>query len=176
MSSNDELMALFDRMCQMWTDGDAEGYGACFTADSDYVSYDGTRAIGRKPMVAAHDELFRGVLAGSGLIGEVESIRYLSPEIAVLHATGSVLTPWRNKLPRRRVSRQTLVAVRTADGWRFAALHNCRVRPVQIPARDSFPARCSQTLSRISRAMRPSLRRAPKVRCGQSSPDPADAK
>jgi hypothetical protein len=28
-----------------WTDNDAAAYGACFTEDSDYVSYDGTRAI-----------------------------------------------------------------------------------------------------------------------------------
>lgn len=165
MNSNAELTALFERMCQMWTDGDAAGYGACFTADSDYVSYDGTRAVGREPMVAAHDRLFRGVLAGSGLIGEVEAIRHLSPEVAIVHATGSVLTPWRNKLPRRRVSRQTLVAVRTSEGWRFAALHNSRVRPVRIPDTDSWPARCSQALARLSRAVRPSLRRPPQVRC-----------
>jgi hypothetical protein len=44
--------------------GDAEGYGRCFTADCDYVSYDGTRAHGREPMVDSHDALFRGVLAG----------------------------------------------------------------------------------------------------------------
>src|SRR3712207_9086831 len=101
----------FDRMCAAWTAGDAVAYGACFTEDSDYVSYDGTHARGRQGMVANHDQLFRGVLSGSALVGRVESVRRLRPDVAVLHATGSVLMPWRSRLPERRLSRQTLVAV-----------------------------------------------------------------
>ena len=65
MTDDAQLTALFQRMCQAWTDGDAQAYGACFTADSDYVSFDGARVVGREPMVEAHDRLFRGVLTGS---------------------------------------------------------------------------------------------------------------
>lgn len=146
------LTDLFARMCAAWTAGDAEAYGACFTEDSDYVSYDGTHARGRRVMVDNHDRLFRGVLSGSALVGEVESIRYLRPDVAVLHATGSVLMPWRSSLPTRRLSRQTIVAVDTEDGWKVAALHNGRVRPVTLPAPDSFPSRASRAMTRVARA------------------------
>ena len=149
MTADAQLTALFERMCQAWTDGDAQAYGACFTADSDYVSFDGARAIGRAPMVDAHDRLFRGVLTGSSLVGQIESIGYLSGDVALVHATGSVLVAWRRRLPKRRLSRQTLVATRTPDGWRFAALHNTRVRPMQIPAPDSFPARAARRMARL---------------------------
>lgn len=154
--TNDDarLTVLFRRMCQAWTDGDAQAYGDCFTADSDYVSFDGTRAAGRAPMVEAHDRLFRGVLTGSSLVGQVESIRYLGADVALVHATGSVLVAWRSRLPKRRLSRQTLVAVRTEDGWRFAALHNTRVRPMLIPAPDSFPARAARHMVRLADALR----------------------
>jgi uncharacterized protein (TIGR02246 family) len=148
-----ELVDLFERMCSAWTAGDADGYGACFTEDSDYVSYDGTDTRGRRDMVANHDRLFRGVLSGSALVGEVESVRHLREDVAVLHATGSVQMPWRATLPKRRLSRQTIVAVRTEDGWRVAALHNGRVRPVTIPAPDSLPARASRALTRAARAL-----------------------
>lgn len=154
MTDDAQLTALFQRMCQAWTDGDAHAYGDCFTADSDYVSFDGTRAAGREPMVEAHDRLFRGVLTGSALVGQIESIRYLDADVALVHATGSVLVAWRSRLPKRRLSRQTLVATRTADGWRFAALQNTRVRPMQIPAPDSFPARAARRMVRISGALR----------------------
>ena len=90
-----ELVHLFERMCAAWSSGDADGYGACFTEDSDYVSYDGTHARGRRDMVANHDRLFRGVLTGSALVGEVESVRHLREDVAVMHATGSVQMPWR---------------------------------------------------------------------------------
>jgi uncharacterized protein (TIGR02246 family) len=149
-----DLRDLFDRMCAAWTAGDAHAYGACFTEDSDYVSYDGTHAKGRSAIVDNHDRLFTGVLTDSALVGEVESIRFLGPDLAVLHATGSVLMPWRATLPKRRLSRQTIIAVRTQDGWRVTALHNGRVRPVTIPSPDSLPSRASRAMTMAARRLR----------------------
>jgi uncharacterized protein (TIGR02246 family) len=111
LTHDQELKALFQRMCQAWTDGDAAAYGACFTADCDYVSFDGTRAHGREQVVRSHDKLFRGVLFGSALRGEVESIRYIADNVAVLYGTGSVLVAWRTQLPKRRLTRNTVVAI-----------------------------------------------------------------
>lgn len=144
------IRELFAELLAAWTAGDAERYGACFTEDSDYVSFDGARAEGRAPMVANHDKLFRGVLRGSALVGDLESIRFVTDDVAIVHATGSVLMPWRRRLPERRLSRQTLVAVKTADGWRFAALHNSRVRPMRIPEPDSLPARMSHLFAAVA--------------------------
>jgi uncharacterized protein (TIGR02246 family) len=144
MTDDQQISALFEEMCQAWTDGDAAAYGRCFTADCDYVSFDGYREQGRDGMVASHDKLFRGVLFGSALVGEVESIRHLADGVAVMHATGSVLVAWRRRLPRRRLTRNTIVAVRGPEGWRCAAIHNGRIRPVGIPSPDSVPARTAR--------------------------------
>ena len=153
MTDDQQLRDLFDRMCQAWTAGDAQAYGRCFTDDCDYVSFDGYREQGREAMVSSHDKLFRGVLFGSALVGEVESIRHLAEGVAVVHATGSVLVAWRKKLPKRRLTRNTIVAVRGPDGWRCAAIHNGRVRPVGVPSPDSVPARVARGLVRGSRAL-----------------------
>lgn len=148
-----ELVELFARLCAAWTAGDAAAYGECFTDDSDYVSYDGAHARGRQPMVENHDRLFRGVLSGSALVGDVESIRHLGADVAVMHATGSVLMPWRSNLPRGRLSRQTIVAVRTEEGWAVSALHNGRVRPVTVPTPDSLPSRASRSMTWAARRL-----------------------
>lgn len=148
-ADDEALTALFDRLLTAWGDGDAEAYGATFTDDVDYVPFDGSRSRGRAAVVASHDDLFRGVLRGSRLVGEVESIRHPTPDVAVLHALASVLMPWRRRLPRRRLSRQTLVAVRTPAGWRFTAFHNSRVRPMAVPAPDAVPSRASHVLARL---------------------------
>jgi len=145
-ADDQELKALFQTLCQTWTDGNAAAYGACFTADCDYVSFDGTRAQGRNQVIESHDKLFRGVLFGSALVGEVESIRYVASDVAVLHGTGSVLVAWRSELPKRRLTRNTVVAVRGPEGWRFTAIHNGRIRPLQIPEPDSLPARVTRRL------------------------------
>jgi len=151
MSEEDRIQELYERLKQAWTDNDADAYGACFTEDSDYVSYDGTRAIGRAAMVRNHDRLFRGVLRGSALVGDIESIRFLTPDVAIVHGTASVLMPWRWELPRRRLSRQTLVALKTDDQWKFAALHNGRVRPIGLPDPRSLPSRLSHVMASAAR-------------------------
>lgn len=148
-----QIKDLFERFMQAWTAGDAQAFGACFTDDSDYVSYDGTRATGREQHQENHDKLFRGVLAGSALVGDLESIRYITPDVAILYGTASVLMPWRSKLPKRRLSRQTIVAVNADEGWRITAIHNGRVRPVTVPEPNAFPSKMSQLMGRVARRL-----------------------
>jgi uncharacterized protein (TIGR02246 family) len=151
-TDDEQLRALFQQLCQAWTNGDAAAYGACFTADCDYVSFDGTRAHGRESVVESHDKLFRGVLFGTALVGEVESIRYVADDVAVLHGNGSVLVAWRSQLPKRRLTRNTMVAVRGPEVWLFTAIHNGRIRPVRIPEPDSMPARFARRLVALAAA------------------------
>ena len=153
MTDDERLSTLFERMCQAWSDGDAVAYGACFTEDCDYVSFDGSRATGRAPMADSHDKLFRGVLYGSTLVGKIESIRHLAADVALLYGTGSVRVAWRSRPPSRRLTRNTIVAVRTEEGWQFTAIHNGRVRPINIPEPNSLPARAARTLVQASRAL-----------------------
>jgi uncharacterized protein (TIGR02246 family) len=148
-----DLRALFDRMCAAWTAGDAEDYAACFTEDCDYVSFDGYRAHGRESVVTSHGKLFAGVLYGSALVGEVDDIRHLDGDVAVVHATGSVRVAWRRKLPRRRLTRNTITAVRTPDGWLAAAIHNGRIRPVGVPEPDGMLGRVARGLVRTTGAL-----------------------
>lgn len=125
---------------------DAQAYGDCFTEDCAYVAFDGSMVVGRAAVVDSHDALFRGVLFGSALVGDVDSIRSLGPGTALVHGTGGVQVAWRTRLPRSRSTRTTLVAERAPDGWRFAAIHNGRIRPVTVPAPDSPPARVARAL------------------------------
>lgn len=117
------------------------------------MSFDGTRAHGVQPMVDSHDKLFRGVLTGSSLVGEIESIRYLSADIALVQGFASVLVAWRTEPPKRRLTRTTVVAVRTPRGWRVTSMNNARVRPLGVPGPDSFPARMARGLVRIAAAL-----------------------
>jgi uncharacterized protein (TIGR02246 family) len=149
-----EIRDLFDRFMRAWAGNDAATYVACFTPDADYVSYDGTRTVGRAAMHHHFDQLFRGVLAGSRLVGDIESIRFVSTDVAVVHGTASVLMPWRSTLPRRRLSRQTMIAVRTEQGWMFSAAHNGRVRPMPIPAPEAMPSRMSHAMAATARRLR----------------------
>ncbi|MFI8826170.1 SgcJ/EcaC family oxidoreductase [Streptomyces sp. NPDC053431] len=144
---------LFAEYCRTWTEADAAGFARLFTEDADYVSYDGSWAAGVARLRDNHDKLFRGVIAGSAMVGEIESLRFVTDSVAVIVGNGSVLMPWRSRLPKRRLSRQVIVCVRTPEGWRIAAIQNGRQRPVTVPEPDAFPSRMSRLMTRLARRL-----------------------
>ena len=125
-----KILALFEDLLEDWGRGDGEAYGSRFTEDADYVAFDGTRTRGRREISASHQRLFDKFLKGTRLTGNILSIKFPSPDVAFIHATGGTVMHGKTKPSPERNSIQTLVAVREGAEWRFAAFHNSRVRPI----------------------------------------------
>ena len=128
--NREEIQHLFHALLGDWAIGDGEAYGSRFTNDADYVAFDGTHTRGRTGISASHQELFDKWLKGSRLKGHIESIKFLGPDAALVHATGGTVVRGKTDPSPERHSVQTLIAVREGDEWRFAAFHNTRVRPI----------------------------------------------
>lgn len=118
---------LFRQLLEAWGRGDGAAYGALFTEDADYVAFDGSNRRGAETIGAHHQQLFDTWLKGTRLVGQIDSLRFLGPDVALLHASGGTIFPGQNDERGRRPSIQTLVAVRRGDGWRFTAFHNTRI-------------------------------------------------
>ena len=125
-----KIRALFDDLLADWGRGDGVAYGSRFTEDADYVAFDGTRTRGREEISASHQQLFDRFLKGTRLTGRVLSVRFLNPDVALVHATGGTVMRGKSRPSPERDSIQTLVVVREGAEWRFAAFHNSRVRPI----------------------------------------------
>ena len=125
-----KIRVLFEDLLDDWGRGDGESYESQFTEDADYVAFDGTRTRGRTEISESHQRLFDKVLKGTRLTGRILSIKFPSPDVALIHATGGTVMRGKTKPSPERDSIQTLVAVREGAGWRFAAFHNSRVRPI----------------------------------------------
>lgn len=124
------IRALFTQLLDDWGRGDGEAYGSRFTDDADYVAFDGSHTRGRSDIAASHQQLFDKYLKGTRLTGRIESVKFLSPDTALVHAVGATLMRGKTRPSPERDSIQTLVAVRMDGEWRFAAFHNSRVRPI----------------------------------------------
>jgi uncharacterized protein (TIGR02246 family) len=124
------IRELFGLLLDDWSRGHGEAYGSRFTEDADYVAFDGTRTRGRREIAASHQRLFDKFLKGTRLTGRILSIKFPSPDVALIHATGGTVMRGKTKPSPERDSIQTLVAVREGAEWRFAAFHNSRVRPI----------------------------------------------
>lgn len=125
---------LFRQLLDDWARGDGNAYGSRFTENADYVAFDGTHTRGRAEISASHQQLFDKYLKGSRLTGEIGSVKFLGPDTALVHATGNTVMRGKTEPSPERASIQTLIAVRDEGQWRFAAFHNCRIRPISSGA------------------------------------------
>lgn len=69
-------------------------------------------------------------MKGTRLVGQVKDVRFLSPDVALLHATGGTVMRGRTRAAPERDSVQTLIATCQRGEWRLAAFHNTRIRPI----------------------------------------------
>lgn len=97
-----------------WNRGSGDAFAATFTQDGDLVAFDGTHFEGREEIAPFHQELFDKWLKGTRLVGRVKSVRFLSPDVALMHAVGGTVMRGKTRPSPERDSIQTLVAVRRA--------------------------------------------------------------
>jgi uncharacterized protein (TIGR02246 family) len=125
-----EIRGLYE--CQMdgWNQGDAAMFGDTFAEVMDFVAFDGSEFHSRQELVDFHERLFRTHLRGTRLVGTVISLRFLSPDVALLHAKGSTIAAKGTKPSSARDSIQTMVVTRTGSDWKITAFQNTRIRPI----------------------------------------------
>jgi uncharacterized protein (TIGR02246 family) len=138
--SDDEaaVRALYTRSMDGWNTGSGEAFAAPFAEDGHLVAFDGTHFKGRDEIVAFHQPLFETWLKGTRLVAEVESVRFLSPDVALMHVLGGTVMRGKSRPAPERDSIQTLVAIKRDGEWRLAAFQNTRVRPMGRNARSTF--------------------------------------
>jgi uncharacterized protein (TIGR02246 family) len=122
----EQIEGLFAQIIEGWNAGSAVAMASPFSGRADYVAFDGTHTRGRDEIAASHRALFDRFLRGTQLVGKLRSVRFLTEDVALLHAVGSTLMPGESDLAPDRNSVQTLVAVRRESGWELEAFHNTR--------------------------------------------------
>ncbi|PIG94558.1 DUF4440 domain-containing protein [Gloeocapsopsis sp. IPPAS B-1203] len=127
------ICALFEQLVNSWNQGAGEAYGELYEEDADYVAFNGSRKKGRAAIAKQHQQLFDTFLKGTHLKGQIDSMRFLSSEVALVHTTGGTLMSWQSdaSIPRRK-SIQTLVARKSEGKWHFVAFHNTRIGSMDI--------------------------------------------
>jgi uncharacterized protein (TIGR02246 family) len=124
------VRGLYQQMIDAWNAGSGERFAAPFTPDGNLVAFDGVHFRGRDQIATFHQQLFDKWMKGSRLVGDVEEVRFLSPDVALMHAVGNTVARGKTRPAPERASIQTLVAVRGDGEWRLAAFHNSRIRPI----------------------------------------------
>jgi uncharacterized protein (TIGR02246 family) len=121
-----------------WNRGSGAAFAAPFAEDGDLIGFDGTHIKGRAEIAAFHQPLFATYLKGTRLVGRVTSVRFLSPDVALMHTLGGTVKRGKAVPAPERDSIQTLVATKSGDTWHLAAFQNTRLRPIGRNAGGTF--------------------------------------
>jgi uncharacterized protein (TIGR02246 family) len=127
------IRALLDRLISRWDAGDAIGYASAYTGGGDCVSFLGEHHRGRAAIAASGEvpgagSLLKRLLRGARLRYEVTNLRFITPDVAVIHASCGVTRG--SRVSQRNLRTSISVAVRTDDGWLLAATQNTTQRPL----------------------------------------------
>ena len=123
-SEVNELQEFIKQYEDTWQSHDAERLGDLFADDSDMIAGIQPRIIGREAIVAWWNRYFSLIDSGRLLSISVESIRFLSSDIALINVattTGGTHSET-DELLESRKARGTWVVTREVGGWRISVL------------------------------------------------------
>ncbi|HEY9664534.1 MAG TPA: SgcJ/EcaC family oxidoreductase [Allocoleopsis sp.] len=135
---------LLQQMIEGWNQGNGDAFAAPFAVDANFVAFEGTWFKGRQEIASFHQQLFDKYFKGTCLVGEVKSVRFLTPDLAVVRAVGGTQMPGRLDTSPGRDSMQMLVATKRDNQWQIAEFTNSRIVTLEqqlfIDSFDSLPA------------------------------------
>ena len=87
------IRAIHQQMIDAWNTGNGSAFAAQFSDDADFVVFEGTHLKGRHQIATFTQQIFDTVMKGSRLEGEVNFVRFLSPDLAVMHSVVRTILP-----------------------------------------------------------------------------------
>jgi uncharacterized protein (TIGR02246 family) len=126
MSKFDEtgVRALLDRIYAAFAANDADTYVAAY-ADAAVAVMPGAYLNGRPALHTAMRQMFAGPLAGATGTFDVQSIRHLGTDVAVVISRGKVLLAGQNDVAAVEPWLDTWVLTRAGDSWQVESFHSC---------------------------------------------------
>lgn len=114
-------------LSEAWTTADAERWGRQFTSDVDYMAVNGVFHKGREANVKAHQTLFAGRFKDTKAKYEVQSIRFLSNDIAVVHVKASMVP--KNEEFRKNHLLPVMIFTKEKGRWLISVFQNLSFPP-----------------------------------------------
>ena len=118
------VRALVQKCVEGWNKGSGEAFAAQFAEDSDYVVVNGMRITGRRQNASGHQQIFDTIYRGTRLWVQVKSVRFLRPDVALMHTLSKVLKPGESDASPEPEAIQTWTVSKHGNEWLVDAFHN----------------------------------------------------
>jgi uncharacterized protein (TIGR02246 family) len=110
-----------------WNAHDGRAFAAPFAADADYVIVNGMYVKGRDAIEKGHQGIFDTVYKDSTNRGTVKSVRFLRPDVAIVHVEWNLTVRSNGKETTGRAL-NTMFMAKENGKWSIAAFHNTPIQ------------------------------------------------
>lgn len=111
-----------------WNNGDSVAWSRLFADDADFIHILGGHFYGREAIEQGHRLIFDTVYKGSVNNLQVEKIRFVGSDAAIVFAFGTLKVN-NPAMPAHLYARPTLIAQRRAGQWEIVTFQNTLVTP-----------------------------------------------
>ena len=145
--SPDEIKVreLYRQMMDGWNKRSAAAFAAPIAEDGDLIGFDGSQLIGRSEIVSMLQRIFADHPTVP-YVSKVKSVRFLSPEVAVLRAIVGMIPPAQPDLDPNLNALQTLIASKRDGQWRIVLFQNT---PAQFHGRPDLVQQMTEELRQL---------------------------
>jgi len=116
-----------------WNNYDSASFAELFVEDANFIHIFGGQLDGRTAIEAAHRLIFDTIYKGSQARFLFQSVRFVSPEVAIVFVRAHVKFKEGNEM-REIETRPTLIVVKEQERWQIVAFQNTKVSPVPTAA------------------------------------------
>lgn len=110
-------------MVDAWAQGDAQKFATPFTTDADFTVWYGLKLNGKEEIAFGHNIIFKSFYANTTWNLEIDKIRFLGEDTALVHASGSVTTKG-DSIPEEPDAIPLIVFNKVDGEWKIVALQN----------------------------------------------------
>jgi uncharacterized protein (TIGR02246 family) len=122
------VRAVLDGVYAAWVANDADAFVAGYAEDATAV-LPGTYLPDKDAIRANMRQAFAGPLKGSSAVHEVQSIRFVGAQTAVVLSKGAVLLAGQTEPAAQSRALETWILSRQDGTWHVKAFHNCPANP-----------------------------------------------
>ncbi len=140
-----EVRELYRQMLDGWNKRSADAFAAPIAEDGDLIGFDGSQLNGRSEIVSILQRIFADHPTVP-YVSKVKSVRFLSPEVAVLRAIVGMIPPAQPDLDPNLNALQTLIASKRDGQWRIVLFQNT---PAQFHGRPDLVQQMTEELRQL---------------------------
>jgi uncharacterized protein (TIGR02246 family) len=139
------IRALYQQLLESWNRRNAHDFAAFVAEDGNLVGFDGSQINGRVEIESQIGQIFADHQTAA-YVGKVREVRFLTPEVAILHAVVGMVPPGQSDINPSVNAIQSLVAAKHEGQWRIALFQNT---PAQFHGRPDLAQQLTDELRQL---------------------------